>query len=101
MDLQVTGRIIIDAEAFGNFNPHRTEGYEELHKSDYIESDVPATNAPAINNYAKEEMSPTVNLTKDAHLICKPTLLGYSLKLKKWSKYSTGIIPRTVHLLTI
>jgi hypothetical protein len=85
--LQVTGRIIIDTEAFERFNPQRSENYDELHESDYIVSEVQATNKTKKEKYAEEDASPKVNLTEEAHLICKSTLPGYSLKLKKWRKY--------------
>jgi hypothetical protein len=32
----------------------------------------------------REESAPEVKPTPEAHLICKPTVVGYSLKLKKW-----------------
>jgi hypothetical protein len=85
--LQVTGRIIVDTEAFERFNPQRSENYDELHESDYTVSEVPATNRSKKVKYAEEEASPKIKLTEEAHLICKSTLLGYSLKLKKWRKY--------------
>lgn len=83
---QVTGRIIIDAQAFGTFNPHRAEAYDELDECDYTLSDLPATKETAANSYSNEEVSPNILLTDFGHLICKATLLGYSMKLKKWSR---------------
>jgi len=83
---QVSGRIIIDTQAFNRFNPHRSENYDDLHESDYTVSEVLAFVASTINNtrknnFAGEEVSPEVKLTEEAHIICKSTLLGYSLKL--------------------
>jgi hypothetical protein len=75
------------------FNPQRSERYDELHDEDFTISDVPAAKAKnsrlskAEANFAEEAVAPVVKLTEDAHLICKSTLLGYSLKLKKWRKY--------------
>jgi hypothetical protein len=37
------------------------------------------------NDYAGELGAPKIQLTDDARLICKSTVPGYSLKLKKWS----------------
>jgi hypothetical protein len=96
INLQVTGRIIIDAEAFENFNPHRAEGYDDLEDSDYTLSEIPAINETVASGYANEEEPPKVTLTEAAHLICKPNLLGYSMKLKKWRKYSTNIMKSTL-----
>ena len=83
--LQVTGRIIIDTQAFGTFNPHRAETYDELEECDYTMSDPPSPKETATNDYSNEEMPSNLSLTDFAHLICKATLLGYSMKLKKWS----------------
>jgi hypothetical protein len=83
---QVTGRIIIDTEAFERFNPNRTEDYDELHESDFITKEISPTKFAKSVNYADKEESPEIKLTEEAHLICKSTLLGYSLKLKRWRK---------------
>jgi hypothetical protein len=82
----VTGRVIIDTQAFGTFNPHRAEAYDDLEDGDYTVSDNSAAEETAINKYATEGMSSKISLTEYAHLICKGTLLGYSMKMKKWSK---------------
>ena len=91
--LTVSGRIIIDTEAFERFNPHRSERYDDLHDEDFTISEVPAAKAKnsrltkAEANFAEETIAPVVRLREEAHLICKSTLLGYSLKLKKWCKF--------------
>jgi len=41
------------------------------------------------NDYAVEQEAPKLNLTADGHVICKASVPGYSLKLKKWSKIPT------------
>jgi hypothetical protein len=38
------------------------------------------------NDYAVEGVTPKISLTDNGLLICKSTVPGYSLKLKKWSK---------------
>jgi hypothetical protein len=40
------------------------------------------------NDYEAECEAPKITLTDDGRLICKSTVPGYSLKLKKWSTYS-------------
>jgi hypothetical protein len=91
--LTVSGRIIVDTEAFERFNPHRSERYDDLHDEDFTISEAPAAKAQnsrlskAEANFAEETVAPVVKLTEEAHLICKSTLLGYSLKLKKWRKF--------------
>jgi hypothetical protein len=40
------------------------------------------------NDYAVEQEAPKLSLTADGHVICKASVPGYSLKLKKWSKQS-------------
>ena len=37
------------------------------------------------NDFGAQETAPKVRLTADGHLICKSSVPGYSLKLKKWS----------------
>ena len=91
--LTVSGRIIVDTEAFERFNPQRSESYDDLHDDDFASSDAPTakTNNSRLSkveaNFAEEVAAPVVKLTEEAHLICKSTLLGYSLKLKKWRKF--------------
>ena len=76
------------------FNPHRNESYDDLHSEDFKVSEAAATRAEnsrlttAEANFANEAVNPVITLTEDAHLICKSTLLGYSLKLKKWCESS-------------
>jgi hypothetical protein len=97
--LTVSGRIIIDSEAFGRFNPHRSERYDDLHDEDFTIEDAPASGpqncklSKAEQSFAETTTSPVVKLTEDAHVICKSTLLGYSLKLKKWRKFSFNHSP--------
>jgi hypothetical protein len=92
--LTSSGRIIVDTEAFMRFNPQRSERYEDLHDEDFTISDAPTVQAKnsrlsrAEANFAEEAVAPVVKLTEEAYLICKSTLLGYSLKLKKWRKCS-------------
>jgi hypothetical protein len=63
-----------------------------LHDEDFTISETPAAKVKnsrltkAESNFAEEAVAPKVKLTEEAHLICKSTLLGYSLKLKKWRK---------------
>lgn len=83
--LTVGGRIIIDTEAFDRFNVERQESYDPLHDSDFSVSEVSVADTKAMqNDYATKEISPEVKLSPEAHLICKATVPGYSLKLKKW-----------------
>jgi hypothetical protein len=64
-----------------------------LHDEDFTISEAPASEArnsrlsKAEANFAEEVVAPVVKLTEEAHLICKSTLPGYSLKLKKWREY--------------
>lgn len=82
------------------FNPHRAERYDDLHDEDFTISDSPAAKenksrlSKAEANFADEAVAPAVKLTEDAQLICKSTLLGYSLKLKKWRNYSRYLISK-------
>lgn len=72
------------------FNPQRSENYDELYEEDFTLSEAPAAKAEharlteAEANFAEEGDAPVLKLTEEAHLICKSSLLGYSLKLKKW-----------------
>lgn len=73
-----------------SFNPEKSEDYEDLQEKDFTLSEDPVIKAkdPRLTKveakFAEDETEPVVKLTEEAHLICKPTLLGYSLKLKKW-----------------
>jgi hypothetical protein len=75
------------------FNPHRAEIYDDLHDEDFTISEAPVAKknssrlTKAEAKFSEDLVAPTVQLTEEGHLICKSTLLGYSLKLKKWRKY--------------
>ena len=81
--------MIIDTEVFDSFNPDRTDSYDALHDSDYTITEAPLVKSggkPAGNDYDEQETAPKVTLTEQSLLICKSTVKGYSLKLKKWRK---------------
>jgi hypothetical protein len=84
--VNVTGRIIIDTEAFNTANPDESEALDALQEDDFTASEVP--DVAGNSNYETESTSTNLKLTSKAHLICKSTLRGYSLKLKKWRMYS-------------
>jgi hypothetical protein len=86
-NFQVTGRIVIDTDVFETFNPDRAETFADLRDSDYALLNKISINDEAPNRYTGGDAPPKVSLTGDAHMICRPTLQGYSLKLKKWSKF--------------
>ena len=52
------------------------------------------------NDYAGELGAPKIQLTDDARLICKSTVPGYSLKLKKWSTCPHALLPQNFRQLT-
>jgi hypothetical protein len=86
----VDGRIIIDAQSFRKFNPHFNASTSELSDEHYIveESTEDDTQQKiGSTDYQTETAKPKVRLTSEAHLICKTTVQGYSLTLKKWCKY--------------
>ncbi|KAH8652698.1 ATPase [Tricladium varicosporioides] len=88
--LNVSGRIIIDTQSFDRHNPTRSTSYNDsLNKADYVITQVPDMSFKTLvsnleNDFNLEEASPLMRLTSDGHLICKATVPGYSLKLKKW-----------------
>jgi hypothetical protein len=87
--LTVGGRIIIDTDSFERFNPDRANDYEDLKDADFSVSELPPTSTDSVaqntgNAYTDEAPEPKLSLTPEAHLICKATVPGYSLKLKKW-----------------
>ncbi|KAF4626492.1 hypothetical protein G7Y89_g11663 [Cudoniella acicularis] len=88
--ISVSGRIVIDTESFDRHNPSRSVDYtDSLKATDYRIAEIPNVSFKTLvnavdNDYAMEEVAPKVRLTADGHLICKSTVPGYSLKLKKW-----------------
>lgn len=68
------------------------ELYNDLKDEDFTRSDVPEVKATMSDgdssqgDYDVIQVNPGLRLTEEAHLICKATVTGYSLKLKKWRK---------------
>ena len=86
----VTGRIVIDTESFDRHNPTQSESYgDSLNENDFTLSEAPTSFKAMVSNldndFVTEQVAPKVRLTADGHLICKSSVPGYSLKLKKWS----------------
>ncbi|MAD84339.1 MAG: hypothetical protein CL912_15350 [Deltaproteobacteria bacterium] len=86
----VSGRIIIDTESFDRHNPTKSESYtDDLNEADFSLSEAPTSFKAMVssleNDFGAQETAPKVRLTADGHLICKSSVPGYSLKLKKWS----------------
>lgn len=91
----MTGRVIIDTISFERCNPSRTEVLRSLEDEDYIIDEAKVSSSESdetgllANDYThQEENQPKLKLTPEAHLICRSTVKGYSLKLKKWRKHS-------------
>jgi hypothetical protein len=86
----VSGRVIIDTEAFDRFNPDKLEDFNDLKDEDFTIIEVPELSERTANrlksDYSLVQVSPKIKLTEEAHLICKEVVSGYSLKLKKWCK---------------
>jgi hypothetical protein len=82
----VNGRIIIDTQMFNKFNPQFNISIGDLSESDYILEDIAKQQKIDSTVYETEVGKPKVRLTSEAHLICKTTVPGYSLSLKKWRK---------------
>ncbi len=84
----------MDTASFDRNNPTKASAYyDELYPTDFKVSQKldPAFNEMVTviqNDYENEGGEPEIELTEDGHLICKSTVPGYSLKQKKWSKYS-------------
>lgn len=88
--ITVSGRIIIDTESFDRHNPTKSESYtDDLNEADFSLSEAPTSFKAMVssleNDFGAQETAPKVRLTADGHLICKSSVPGYSLKLKKWS----------------
>lgn len=70
------------------------EIFNDLKDEDFTRSDVlevEATMSDGVSSqggYNVIQVKPGLKLTEEAHLICKATVTGYSLKLKKWRKHS-------------
>ncbi len=90
----MSGRIIIDTESFDRNNPTKSETYsDDLHPADFEITETPILDFNKMemviqNDYEVEGETPKISLTDDGRLICKSTVPGYSLKLKKWSTYN-------------
>ena len=88
----MSGRIIIDSEAFERFNPDRIENFDDLKDTDFTVSQVPEIQEKTTNrargDFGVVQVSPKIKLTEESHLLCRETVSGYSLKLKKWRKLS-------------
>jgi hypothetical protein len=82
----------VDTESFDRNNPTKSESYnDDLHPADFKITEIPGMDFKKMvtiiqNDYAVESVTPKIALTDDGRLICKSTVPGYSLKLKKWSK---------------
>ena len=71
---------------------------DDLHSGDFkvnqkLDLDFKKKVTVIQNDYESEGDGPKIELTEDGHLICKSTVPGYSLKQKKWSKYSFQSFP--------
>ncbi|KAH8807790.1 ATPase [Xylogone sp. PMI_703] len=86
--LTVTGRVIIDTDSFDRFNTGRTEGLDPLENKDFRFEEV--------QNGEPSSKALNIRLTPRAHLICKATVKGYSLKLKKWLYFFIDLIGEIV-----
>lgn len=89
----MSGRIIIDTESFDRNNPTQSSSYgDDLHAADFVVTEMPGNASKKQltaleNDYEVEQDTPKVALTDEGRLICKSSVPGYSLKLKKWSMY--------------
>ncbi|KAF4625275.1 hypothetical protein G7Y89_g12896 [Cudoniella acicularis] len=87
MPLAVSGKIVIDIESFNRHNLMQSESVSGSLSDEDGECKLNPSNevdSPNGDNYTTTTTSPKVGLTAIGHLICKSTVAGYSLKLKKW-----------------
>ncbi|EHL01856.1 putative ATP-dependent zinc metalloprotease FtsH [Glarea lozoyensis 74030] len=90
---KANGRIIIDAQSLRKFNPQFASGVNELDKDHFVledsSKDMPQQKIDS-TVYETETSRPKVRLTDEGCLICKTTVPGYSLSLKKWRPPGVG-----------
>ncbi|KAH6692073.1 ATPase [Leptodontidium sp. MPI-SDFR-AT-0119] len=99
--ITVGGRIIIDTESFDRHNPTKSESYgDDLNEADFTVSEAPTSFKAMVssleNDFGAEQAAPKIRLTADGHLICKSSVPGYSLKLKKWMLFFVDFVKEIV-----
>jgi hypothetical protein len=73
----------------------------KLKKTDFTVTEMPELDLKTMvsclsNDYTGPVGTPKIQLTDDARLICKSTVSGYSLKLKKWRTYILIYFPSNI-----
>ncbi|KAH7388922.1 ATPase [Cadophora sp. MPI-SDFR-AT-0126] len=99
--ITVSGRIIIDTESFDRHNPTKSESYsDDLNEADFTLTEPPTSFKAMVssleNDFDAGENAPKRRLTADGHLICKSSVPGYSLKLKKWMLFFVDFVKEIV-----
>ena len=95
-EIQVSGRIIIDPKSFNQFSPHCSRRWKRMSSKDYDMLLVSrATQAAMRRVKMTVDRGPVINLSSYHHMICKSTVRGYSIKLKRWLQFFVSNITDT------
>ncbi|KAF2259946.1 hypothetical protein CC78DRAFT_523948 [Lojkania enalia] len=95
-EIQVLERIIIDAKSFNQLSPHCSRRWKRMSARDY---DMLVTSRATQTAMKKLRVNvkggPVINLGIYHHLICRSTMRGYSIKLKRWLEFFVSNVTDT------